>query len=216
MRRIGFLVVCLIVFAPETASAGFIASYTSDGSAFGPFVINVGQTVDVPLYLIQTDTNTELTTGLLSAGIGIDFAPTGIANASFLSYGLGWNSGFSATNIDNSAGTASMQTGVEFLDPAVTETLNAILLGTFRFTGVAAGTSFLTLRDADPLQDDTLVDDPLAYTVLDGIITFGATTSITVNGVAAVPEPSGVLAFLLTAGVLTWRSRRNRSAPIGK
>ncbi len=200
----------LLAMMRNSSDAGIIASFTSDGSAFMPSAINVGQFVDVPLYLVQTNPNTELTTGLLTAGIGVNFAPTGVVNASFLSYGPGWDIGLSASSIDNPGGFASLQTSVGFFDPGVTDGgTNSILLGTFRFTGVSAGSSMFTLTDADPGLDDTVLDDGMG-TVLDSTILFGGTSSITVNGAAAVPEPSAGLALMIGTGIMVWRTRKRR------
>ncbi len=210
-----FFLSLLLWQSAGTANAGFIASFTADGSAFMPSAIDIGNTIDVPLYLWYDGTGTNYlnSPGLLAAGVGISFTP-GILNAAFLSYGVGWaDDTLSKETDDNFAGFASLQTTVGFLEPAVTDVgTNAILLGTFRFTGVAAGTSLFTLTDADLGSDDTVDENGI---VLDGVIEFGRTASITVNGApAAVPEPSTGILFLLGAGVLAWRRRRLRTSPV--
>jgi hypothetical protein len=226
-----FFLSLLLWQSTGTADAGFIASFTANGSAFTPSAINVGDTIDVDLYLLYDGKDTETdpdpadpnflrSPGLLTAGVGISFTP-GILNAAFLSYGTGWDKDLSGYTIDNFLGFASLKTTVFFFDPAVTDGgTNAILLGTFRFTGVAAGTSLFTLTDADPGTDDTAVDDAdvpsgIRSTILDSVIDYSGTASITVNGApAAVPEPSTGILFLLGAGVLAWRRRRLRTSPV--
>lgn len=193
MRNLFSIVVLLTAVAfPATSHGGIIASFTADGSAFLPSFISVGQTVDVPLYLRQTVPNTELTSpGLLLAGLGVSFSPAGIVDVTSGSFGLGWNPLFSSVTFDNFAGTSAIQSGVDFGDPAVTETGGSILVGTLVFKGVSAGTALLTLGDADSGFEDTLDGNG---NVLDGSIIFDSTTSITVTS-SAVPEPSSLAAL---------------------
>ncbi len=193
MRDLFSIAVLLTAAAfPATSHGGIIASFTADGSAFLPSFISVGQTVDVPLYLRQTDPNTELTSpGLLLAGLGVSFSPSGIVNVTSGSFGPGWNSLFSSVTFDNFAGTSAIQSGVGFGDPAVTETGGSILVGTLMFTGVSAGTALLTLGDADSGFEEILDGNG---NVLDGSIIFDTTTSITVTS-SAVPEPSSLAAL---------------------
>jgi hypothetical protein len=211
MKMINAVLCFALLSAMESSSdAAIIASFTPDNSAFTPLAIGVGDTTDVPLYLRYDGigTNYLSSPGLLSAGIGVSFFPTGVANASFLSLGSGWDPGLSGETIDNSLGSAILQTTVNFGDPAVVG-VNSILLGTLRFTGVSGGTTVLTLGDAvpGPGNDDTLIDDG-SGTILDDIIQFGATATITVNGTAAVPEPGSGIALLVGAGLWGWRRRK--------
>jgi hypothetical protein len=209
-----------------TAEAGIIASFTADGSAFMPSAINVGQFVDVSLYLRyentstdpdNTDSNYLNSPGLFSAGLGVTFNP-GVTNVTSGSFGPGWNlnSPFSLVVYDNILGTAGIVTGIDLFDPyyiAVTGP-SSILVGTLTFTGISAGTMILTLGDYNNLTADTAVDD-FPTTILDGIIEFGRTASITVNASpAAVPEPTTGILFLLGAGVLALRRRRHKNSHV--
>ncbi len=203
---VGFLLCSQSV---STTHGGIIASFTADGSAFGPVSINVGQTTDVPLYLWYDGNGTNYldSPGLLSAGLGVTFN-TGVVNATSETIGPGWNLDpfLSFSQIDNLAGTAGIVSGLDFSDPAVTGS-ESILIGTLTFTGILAGTTTLTLGDFSNI-DDTLVNDFPTNTVLDGDITFGRTADITVSGTAAVPEPATGIVLLLGTGLLAWRRSR--------
>lgn len=203
--------VMVAVMAGRSADAGFVASFTANGNAPLPTVLNVGETLDVSLYLRYDGNGPNLLAdyGLLGAGLGITMSQPGIAEASFLSLGAGWDPDpfLSGPTIDNGAGTAILQTTVGFFDPAVTDPgTGSILLGTFRFTGVSAGTTLLTLGDALLGYDDTLVNDG-AFTILDDDIIYGETLSFTVNGAQPVPEPSSSLALIIG---MTWFACRKR------
>ena len=203
---IAMALLVLVTAFPVVSQAGIIASFTADGSAFAPSAIGVGQTLSLPLYLFQTGT-TELTDpGLLSAGLGVTFSPTGVVDVTSAILGTGWNSLFSLVSVNNTAGTAAIQSGLDFVDPALTETGGSILLGTLEFKGVTAGAAVLTIGDADLQLDDTLDGNG---NILDGSITFGDTTSITVIS-SAVPEPSSFVVIGVLATFFATRRLRRR------
>jgi hypothetical protein len=204
-----------------TAEAGIIASFTADGSAFMPSAIDIGNTIDVPLYLVYDATdsgpNYLNSPGLFSAGLGVTFN-TGVANVTSGTFGPGWNlvDPFSQIDFNNVLGTAGIVAGIDLFDPDAhaVKGLTSILVGTLTFTGISAGTITLTLGDYSA-SDDTAVDDGFPATILDSVIEFGANATITVNASpAAVPEPSTGILLLMGAGVLAWRRGRLRTSPI--
>lgn len=208
-------IVLFLALSSLSADAAIIASFTSNGTAFVPVTINTGQTTEIPLYLWYENTSTDPdppdpnflnSPGLLSAGLGVTF-DTGIANVTAGSIDLAWNQDplLSMIQFDNAIGTAGIVGGLDFFDPVVIAP-DSILIGTFTFTGISGGTTTLTLGDFSAIAD-TVIDDGLG-TALDGVIQFGSTATITVNGTAAVPEPGTGLALLLGVGYWGWRSRR--------
>ncbi|MBL8819206.1 MAG: PEP-CTERM sorting domain-containing protein [Planctomyces sp.] len=215
MNNLRTILCALLVVMSDTCHGGFVASFTADGNAPVPSVISVGDTIDVSLYLRYDGNGDNLLNapGLLTGGLGITMSQTGIADASLLSLGAGWDPLFSFATIDNGNGVAILQTAADFFSPAVTDGgTNSILLGTFRFTGTSAGSVQLTLGDAFAGigNDDTVLDDGLG-TVLDGDILFGDTFGFTVHGGAvAVPEPSSGLLLFLGSAVMVWRARRRK------
>jgi len=134
------------------AEAGFMTSFTANGSAFAPAPSHVRDTVNVPLYLRWDGTGQNSLAppiGLTAAALAVGFTPVGIVNVIRGAVGMGWSAAPPASTItrDNGAGTATIQTGLVSSPPYVTETGGAVLVGTCVFQGVAAGSALLTLLD---------------------------------------------------------------------
>ena len=105
------------------------------------FTVNVGETVDVPVYLVQTGSpivnGDLLNDGIISMGLQLSYDSTAdisvvvdaTPDAAFFE--------FQETLIDNVQGNAAMVGAVGFTEPAVTG--SSVLLGTFTFQGITRG-----------------------------------------------------------------------------
>lgn len=197
--------------------AGFIASFTADGTAFAPAPINVGDTVNVPLYLTfdgSGDNFLAAPFGLLSAGIRVMFNPA-IVSVESGSVIAGLAFAGSSVTVDNLGGTAVIQgvantnTPVTIPDPPGGISL---MIGELVFRGMAGGISPLTLSDPDPGPNTTrfmAFDDPPIP--IDSEINFSSGEgSITVNrpNTGIVPEPASL--GLFAAGIIAVLFSRNR------
>ena len=80
MRRVIAVVGMLVLALAVPARADLMISFSADGSPVD-FSVVVGQTVDVPVYVWETDGTLLTDWGLFSAGVQIRYAETG-TNAS--------------------------------------------------------------------------------------------------------------------------------------
>src|SRR5262245_33630843 len=136
----------ILLVAGGRAEAGYQFQFaTASGTAQNTFVVDQGSTIDIRVYLVQTSPDTGLSaSGLDAAGTKLTFNQT-IANVS----GTGAITASPAfdTSIKSTAtGSATLNVSQDSGSAAVTAPTtgadaNRILIGTFTFTGVSAGTT---------------------------------------------------------------------------
>lgn len=211
----GLGVLFFVWLVPVTSSdAGLVFEFAVGGVAKTSInIAGVGQTVDIQVYLRQTDGETILTDeGLLTAGIRVSFANPAVA-AVLTAGEIQENPLFDDEVLlmkDVTATTADLTEAVDYSSPYVFPTLSdpdRIWLGRFTFTGLALGSTTISVGDWEEGDgfDDILTGN---LTILDGLITLGSAT------LTVTPEPSSVALSLLMIGaasvVTTYRRRRRR------
>src|SRR5262249_16776097 len=149
--------------------AGYQFQFTdSSGTASSNFTINsIGGTVDVRVYLTQTSPDTQLTAnGLVSGGVQVNNSTGAVAQV-LSNSDITPNVKPSGQFDSGTTSTSSSQSKVaDFQDagsapvtaPTSGADANRILLGTFRFTGLSQGSTFLSTADPSPF-DDTVTGD---------------------------------------------------------
>lgn len=199
MPRLFALAVAAAALAAAPARADFGLQLTNAGVPTLNFTTTVGGTVVVGVYLVEAGGAALQTDGLLSAGVGLTSAASGVGQVT----AVGVNPLFTitSTSFDPPSG-GGFSGDVDFADPAVTSNPSdptRIFLGTFTLTGLAPGTTTLTARDRTPGTGTT---DFVTGTgaSLDGGLAFGP-ARFTVSGpvVTAVPLPATGLASALAA-----------------
>lgn len=214
MPRLFALAVAAAALAAAPARADFRLQLTNAGAPTLGFTTTVGGTVVVGVYLVETGGTVLRTDGLLSAGVGLTPAPSGVGQVT----AVGVNPLFTITSTSFDPPNGGGFSGdVDFTDPAVTSDVadpTRLFLGTFTLTGVAPGTTTLTARDRTPGAGTA---DFVTGTgaSLDGGLAFGS-ASFTVSGpaVSAVPLPATGLASALAAClVLGLRPRVGAATP---
>jgi hypothetical protein len=186
-----------------TDSSGTAGSAFSFDATQGPLVLKV--------YLAQSGTDTGLSdTGLKSGGVKLNYDGTVISTTSgAITPNSVANGGqFQAGTKSAGTGTATVRDFNTTTSPVMASTsgtdANRILLGTFAFTGLTINSTTVLTLDPSVTNDNVLGDG----TVLDSLINYNSTVSVTVT---AVPEPSSLLLAGLLAGGLSvagWRRRR--------
>ncbi|HJZ94743.1 MAG TPA: hypothetical protein VKE40_28010 [Gemmataceae bacterium] len=202
------------VLAGGRAEAGYQFQFTnSAGVATNAFVIDQGSTIDIRVYLVQTSPDTGLSgSGLDAAGTRLTFnqtianvASTGAitANPAFDFATKSTGTGSASLNLTQDSGSAPVTAPTSGADA------NRILIGTFTFTGVNAGTTTVLTSDPHLLSDDNVLHNG---SVLDSMIA-NSSAAITVN---AIPEPGTlVLTGLFAAGLAAASIRRLRRPAVG-
>lgn len=217
----------VLLIPVQSGQAALIFEFAVGGTPTTSITIpNVGDTVPVQVYLTQTSPDDILTTeGLDLAAIRVSFgSPTvaAVLTVGDIAPGAGFVSISTAVNpapYPPPPTSADLNEEAPGLPPAtVFPPLggNSILLGTFTFTGLAAGATAISVTDLD---EGGVLDDIVTGlgTSLDGLITAG-TGTITVLSSSAIPEPSSLalsmLAFGAASVVVTYRRRRNRRGEV--
>ena len=185
------------LFVSATLQAGLIYEFDDlNGNPTATFSTSIGSTVDVRVYLKETPGTSFLADEeLFGASVRVTFnSPSGIA-AVLNDTDIFPNPGFSDLSPPPSVSAIDAGfTGSVGLDPFLTvDANNRIFLGMFRFTGQSVGTVNLSALDRDSGSDDTITGQG---TVLDSLINSGSAT-LSVNSLAAVPEPSSLLLMSL-------------------
>jgi hypothetical protein len=216
IRFLGLLALPLLLLAAGGARADFTFQYT-DGSGntvtSNSFSVAQGSTINIRVYLLETNGETRLQSpGLISGGAQLNYNQS-IANVTTLT----GNSSFNNT-VTPSIGTgnaAIRETSTTAVTaPSSGTDANRILLGTFTFTGVSAGSTLVktSIPDAGTSVSDNVLNDSPTFTSIDGLINL-PNASITVT---AVPEPGSLALSALCAGgmcgLLVRRLRRPKAA----
>jgi hypothetical protein len=214
------LVVLGTLTLTSPARSDFVWEFDLAGVPTTNFIIpTVGGTVDVQIYLKETNGGNTLTTqGLFSAGVQVQFnSPSGVA--AVLPTDPNNSSGVHVNPAFNDSGSYStpVTTTNAKLSEAVTnpnnpvfpaaDGLNRILFGSFTFTAQSAGTVTLTATRFNPSPDDRIITgqgNPLDSSIPNG------SAQILVPGVAT-PEPGTLLlAGMAGMGLAGWGIRRRR------
>jgi hypothetical protein len=228
------LTVALIALVSETARGDIILGFTPDGSVTN-FNVPVGQTVQVPLYLIERNQaplsgNILANFGLVGAGVRVDYGNTLPGGASGTSAGIdppGWFSpgGYPIVNNNPNGLMGNLDVyGTTFgaAAPAVGSP-PAVRFGTLTFTGNTIGNvTTLMTTNTQPSTVAHFTAGDLAGTILEhqsygNIFWAGGnpanaplhySSTITVT---PVPEPTTILGVCAAAGGLyAWRRKRSK------
>lgn len=223
MRRygIGGLLALFGLMLASPVRADFVWEFDLAGVPTTNFIIpGVGSTVDVQIYLKETNGGTVLATqGLFGAGVQVTFnSPTGVA-AVLSTSDITLNNGAAAFNdaapqkvqSSTSAGFTEATDISHFVFP---DALNRILFGSFKFTGQSEGSVTITaMRFAPPPSDNIITGQNPGGIALDSLVPNGS-AQITVLG-TATPEPGSLLlASMAGMGLASYGVRRRlRAAP---
>jgi hypothetical protein len=211
-RLLCVLAALTLMFAGSRAEAGYQFVFTdASGNAANAFTVAQGSTIDVRVYLVQTSPDTGLSaTGLDAAGTKLTFnqAIANVASASAITANPAFDFSVKSTGTGTATLNASQDSGsAPVTAPTTGADANRVLIGTFTFTGVSAGTTSVVTSDPHPLSDDNVLHDA---TVLDSVI---ANSSVAIT--VAVPEPGTlVLTGLWAAGLAVAGARRPRRAHV--
>jgi hypothetical protein len=208
------LVGCLLAAGSARADLAFQFA-DSSGTAATAFTVNAGSTVDVRVYLVQSGSTTNLSNpGLVDGGVALQFsssAPFTITSSSAITPSSAFG-GPNNTNVSTSSGTTTATLQVHDDSGVVAPTsgadANRILLGTFTFKGLSAGSAVTVSAFPDPNSANNVDAN---HTNLDSMIN-QSSAAITV---VAVPEPSAVILCGLGASAFAlggWRRFRRRPA----
>jgi hypothetical protein len=197
-----------------SARADFVYEFAQGGTFQNSFLVNQGSTINIQVYLAQTTPSTNLTSpGLIDGGASLQFsasAPFTVTSSGNITPNPQF-AGPNNTSVSTSGGTTTATVQVHNATPVVATTTDpsgnaAILLGTFTFSGVSAGTGITFTALPDPSSSNNVDGN---HVVLDSLV-HNSSAAITV---VAVPEPGSLLlAGLAATGFAgaAWRRRRQR------
>ncbi len=197
------LVVMLLVGLQQQCRAGFVYSFNTSGTD-QDFLVGAGAMVQVPVYLVQTDGETRLSSiGLFSAGASVDYvyssgAPIS-ATVNSANLATHWNDPFLSL-VSNQPGRVILEGGVDDIALPALSVANAILLGTIQFQAGELGNVTnlqLSLNGVTPFANN--------------LVNAAEVTPITfrMGTISAVPEPTS-LCLIAVASVLVILRRRLR------
>jgi hypothetical protein len=190
-------VLALAAFA-SSAQAEYYFEFASGTTVSNTFTVNQGSTININVYLAQDGTtSTGLTQyGLNSAGVALNIQNPAITTVTAVTPNSQF--GYASTTTGANPSVSEYITSSQGVTPSTVS--NAVLLGTFTFSGVSAGTTAtitaLPGQNPDNVLNDGTNGNP--GTAIDSMIA-NASAVITV---AAVPEPGTlVLTGLVAVGV---------------
>jgi hypothetical protein len=194
------------------ARADLTWEFTDSGGnvvAGNNFTVGQGLTLDIRVYLLETNGGTILSTsGLSSAGVQLTGSNSNaqVASASNITPNAAFDQNSKSVSGNAAILNESVLANPNVVAPTTGPDANRILIGTFTYTGNTVGTTSIATSDPHPTSADTVSG---SGTTLDGMI-FNATGTI---NVVAVPEPgslilTGLAAAGIAAGAWRWRRRR--------
>jgi hypothetical protein len=238
MRRFLLCIAVLAGICPAAARADLTLSFTPDGSAFNG-TVGVGQTINVPIYLLQMshvgqpDTTILTDQGLLSGGTQVDFTHSISGGASLQSFNLnssfilpynGW-ANLSQTASGGTAGNA----GAAFPSPIFPAAggPQSVLIATMSFQGLIANSTTTLSTNLPPnvltqpqtsvfgspmgLNTTRLETQPYGNIYWAGGIQFGGAVLHYTGTFTVTPEPTTILgACAVAGGLFAWRQKRKR------
>ncbi len=183
---------CCALLAPRIARGSLVLSFSQSAYLIG----GVGGSVDVPVYATQVAGGPQVAAGneLLTAGTIVAYNhPSGVAavlNASDVSGGPLWSSSSSnALSATASLATTSVSGIADLSSP--------LLLGTFHFTGLALGSTTISVANLTPGP---------SFETTQGNVLDPTNTATAI--VQVVPEPSGLVLLTTFALSLAFAARR--------
>lgn len=194
----------LLFLFTTTTKADLVLSFSSVETN-----IAVGQTFSIDIIVTQTDNGDlidggdirEGADGLFEAGLLLESSSPAVASSEFLSAGSGFEDSIITPSNDTELYVSSIDPNVPTFAPNTDPT--SLTLGTFSFTGLAAGTTQLTFADPSDFDDWVFGND------LGGndAAVFAGAQPLLIN-VSAVPEPSSLILFGgVTVAFLVGRKR---------
>lgn len=210
-RSVILVVVTLLSLQCQRSIAGFVLATTTDGSEGVFQVVAAEQSVDIPIYLVQTNGEDRLNqVGLFAAGATVQIE-SGPGKATFGSAQVSshWEDTFTSnTRFHLASNSVRLQGLME--NNALFATGNAIQIGSFRVIGGDAGTTTaLTISlqglvaDANLLFDFTSIEQNA--TDPSNQLTFAGAS---IQTITVVPEPSSIGLCLVGLGLLQLGRRR--------
>jgi hypothetical protein len=199
--------VVALLTASAPARADYTYQFTNDsGVAQSAFNVNVGQTVTVRVYILETGGGTTLTTsGLSAAGVKLNTTSPSIATVTTTTA----NAAFTGGSSTSTGANASISEFSATLNPGVVAgtgaDANRILVGSFTFTGLSGGQT-LAVSALPGLNPDNVLGD--GTTSIDAAL-LNNTVSAVIT--VAVPEPGSlILGGFLAVGAVGSAVRRFR------
>ncbi len=197
----------VIFFSLSHAEAGLILGFSSTN-----LNLSVGETTLVDIVATQTDEGDLILGGDIRDGAdGIFLAaarlesdsPT-IASSAFVAAGPGFLDSMITPSTPTELNLESINPTVPTFAPNSDPT--SLVLGTFRFTGLTAGTSTVSLVDPT-IFDDWVFGNDLGG---DDTAVFSNAQAMSIR-VAPVPEPSSLLIMAGTIGLAVMQRQRRRN-----
>lgn len=207
------LMLLLLLSHQRSLQAELVFAFNSSGvDETTPRQVVEGGTIDIPIYLVQTNLENRLSSiGLFSSGVTLTYlqnsGPGGLAKPMTGTLAPHWTGEGNFTNHDLEAATFVMEGLINDPSSPVLATNNAILLGNVTFSAGTLGnlTSLsLSLNSNTPFSnlfvdiDETFPDNDLVF------------RSASLATVTAVPEPSSLVVGVLAVacGAVKFRRRR--------
>ena len=210
LKCLVFGVAWLGLYCSENVRAGFVMQFAdANGSLVTQYpTIEVGQTVDIYVYLLQETGTTLLTDeGIFSVVFHVDYSDQTIAQVltkeEILPNSL-LSPGNNSTLVDGSAIVDLASDGNPGSNFGTPQEPNRMFLTKLHVTGLSVGTMQFSFRDLE--GDGFLTLDSNDF---DRAVDFSATATL---NVVATPEPSSVLLMLVGSGLVAPRLFRRVSS----
>jgi hypothetical protein len=203
------VVVATLLAVGGAARADYTFEFAnSSGTPQSSFSVGVGQTIAIQVYVEETGTTTTLNSlGLFSGGVQLNTTNSAVANVTAVTPNAAFTGG-SSSGTGSNAYVSVFAAGTAPNSVTAPSGSNAILLGTFTFTGETAGQT-LAVTALPGLGPDNVLGD--GATSIDSNLLNNATSAVIT--VTAVPEPGTLTLCGLGAVVFggAWLRRKRRA-----